>query len=194
MPQGIDCLHRRVTQRVTGLHDALGDAPGEVVLEKIEALFEHIAVVLPADHAGHARTQGLMHEEVMQAEKNRADDQRYHGHPDQLGAVDFEKIGVGRALGQINQGAQVAEQRDFNQGGHEPDHQQGGKDWPDLTQVVEVERPNGVGWGGAGSFAKNVDQLFKTTIKHGHSRPQRGLSFNGVTGLGRSGSPQHSKR
>jgi hypothetical protein len=49
----------------------LGDAPGEVVLEEIQALFEHIAVVLPADQAGHAGAQGLVHQQVVQAEKDR---------------------------------------------------------------------------------------------------------------------------
>ena len=168
MPQGIDGLHGRVAQRVTGLHDALGNTPGEVILKEVEALLEHVAVVLPADHAGHARAQGLVHQQVMQAEENGADNQCNDRHPDQLVAVDSEEIGIGRALGQVNQCAQVAEQRDFDQGGNQPDHQQGGKDRPHLAQVVVIKRPDSTGWSRRGSFAENIDQLFKIAIKHWH--------------------------
>jgi len=74
------------------LHDALGDAPGEVVLEEVQALLEHVAVVLPTDQAGHAGADGLVDQQVMQGAEDRAQQQGDHAHPDQLGAVDLEKV------------------------------------------------------------------------------------------------------
>jgi hypothetical protein len=77
VPDGIDGIcHGRVAQRVAGLHDALGNTPGEVVLEEVQALLEHIAVVLPADQAGHAGAHGLVHQQIVQGtEKDRAQQQ-----------------------------------------------------------------------------------------------------------------------
>ena len=148
------------------MHDALGDAPGEVVLEEVQALLEHIAVVLPADQAGHAGADGLVHQQVVQGAEDRAQQQGNHGHPDQLGAVDLEEVSGWCALGQVDDAAQVAEQGDFDQRTDQADHQQRGETRPHLAQVVKVEGQDFVGRGGAGRVAENIDQLFETTIEH----------------------------
>lgn len=75
----------------------------------------------------------------MQGAEDRAQQQGDHGHPDQLAAVLLEKIRRRRALGQVDDAAQVAEQRDFDQRTDQAHHQQGGKMRPHLAQVVEVE-------------------------------------------------------
>ena len=61
-----------------------------------------------------------------------------HGTPEQLTAVDLEKIGIGRALGQVNQRAQIAEQRYFDQCRDQPDHQQGGEHGPHLALYIHI--------------------------------------------------------
>ncbi|MNI04851.1 hypothetical protein D3C73_577880 [compost metagenome] len=148
------------------MHDALGDAPGEVVLEKIQALLEHVAVVLPADQAGHARAQGLVHQQVMQADEHRTQDQRDHHHPGQFDAVFLEEIGVGRALGQVDDATQVAEQRHFDQRAEQANDQQGDETRPDLLEIIGVEGQDAVRWRGCRGVAEDVDQFFKTAIKH----------------------------
>ena len=51
VPHRVHDLHRRFAQRRAGLHDAVGDAAGEVVLEEGQALPHHVLVLLPADRA-----------------------------------------------------------------------------------------------------------------------------------------------
>ena len=123
-------------------------------------------MVLPANHAGHAGADGLVHQQVMQADEDRSEHQRNHGHPDQLSAVHTEEVGIGRALGQVDDPAQVTEQRNFDQGANQPDHQQRDEARPHLTQVIDIKRQDFIRWGGSGGVAENIDQLFKTTIEH----------------------------
>ncbi|MNL16994.1 hypothetical protein D3C87_1380630 [compost metagenome] len=148
------------------MHDALGDAPGEVVLEEIQALLEHVAVVLPADHAGHAGAQGLVHQQIMQADKYGAQHQRNHHHPGQFEGVILEQTDVRRALGQVDDAAQVAEQRHLDQSPNQADDQQGGEARPDLFEVISVERENPVRRRRRRCFTENIDQFFKAAIKH----------------------------
>ena len=141
------------------MHDPLGDAPGKIVLEEIQALLEHVAVVLPADQAGHAGVDGLMHQQVMQAVEERAQQQGDHGHPDQLGAVDLEEVRRRRALGQVDDAAQVAEQRDFDQGADQSHYQERGEARPHLAQVIEIEGQDfsgGPRWGRRGKYRSAV--------------------------------------
>ncbi len=166
VPEGIHHLHRRIAQRVAGLHDALGDAPGEIVLEEAEALLEHVAVVLPADQVGHAGVDALVHQHVVQGVEQRAQDQRHHRHPDQFVGVHAEELRAGRALGEIDDAAEVAEQRHLDQRHDQADHQQGEEHRPDLAQIIEVKRPHSGGWGIGGGILKNIDKTFKTTIQH----------------------------
>ena len=111
---------------------------------------------------------GLMvwHQQVMQAVEERAQQQGDHGHPDQLGAVDLEEVRRWRAPGQVDDAAQVAEQRDFDERTDQPHYQQRGEARPHLEQVIEIEGQGFFGSGRAGGVAENIDQLFKTTIEH----------------------------
>ncbi len=123
-------------------------------------------MVLPANHAGHAGADGLVHQQVVQPHENRTQDQRHHHHPDQFAFVQAEKIRVGRALGEVDDAAQVAEQRHFDQRADQPDDQQRDETRPDLAQVVDVKRQDLAGGSRSGGVTKDIDQLFETTIKH----------------------------
>ncbi|MNN80470.1 hypothetical protein D3C81_1972040 [compost metagenome] len=78
-----------------------------------------------------------------------------------------EEVGVGRALGQVDDAAEVAEHGHLDQRGDQADHQQSQKAWPYLAQVIQVERPDLAGWCLARCFAKNIDQLLETAVQHG---------------------------
>ncbi|ESW40820.1 hypothetical protein O164_04005 [Pseudomonas taiwanensis SJ9] len=124
-------------------------------------------MVLPADQAGHAGVDGLVHQQVVQAEEYRAQQQDHHQHPDQFAAVFAEETGIGRALCQVDDAAEVAEHRHLDQRGEQAHHQQGEKARPHLAQVVQVERPHLARWRLAGRVAEDVDQLLETAVQHG---------------------------
>ncbi len=65
--------------------------PAKSFWKKIQTLFEHVTVVLPANQAGHAGVQGLMHQQVMQANEYWAQNQCNHRHPGQFETVILEK-------------------------------------------------------------------------------------------------------
>ncbi|MNG18904.1 hypothetical protein D3C84_1030110 [compost metagenome] len=102
----------------------------------------------------------------MQADEHRSQDQRYHHHPGQFQTVFLEEVSVGCALGQIDDAAQVTEQRHFDQCAEQADDQQSGKTRPDLFEVIGIEGQNAVRGGGCRRVAEDVDQFFKTAIKH----------------------------
>ncbi len=54
VPDGANAGHDALAQRVCGLHDAVGDAAGKIVLEERPALADHMPVALPADERGRA--------------------------------------------------------------------------------------------------------------------------------------------
>ncbi|MNI52238.1 hypothetical protein D3C73_1070030 [compost metagenome] len=111
----------------------------------------------------------------MQADEHRAQDQRHDRHPGQLKAMILEEIDVGRALGQVDDAAQVAEQRHFDQGAEQAHGEQGGEARPDLLEVVGVEGKDTVGRRRRRGVTENIDQLFKTAIKHCVSARKRAL-------------------
>ncbi|MNP62550.1 hypothetical protein D3C76_1578430 [compost metagenome] len=79
----------------------------------------------------------------------------------------LEEVGVRRALGQVDDAAQVTEQRHFDQCADQADHQQGGETRPDLAQVVQVKRQDLARRGRCRSVAEDIDQLLETTVQHG---------------------------
>ncbi len=169
MPQRIDHLHGRIAQRRPGLHHPLGDAPGEVVLEEVQALLEHVAMVLPADQIGQPRVDRLMRQQVVQAEYQGPDDQRHRRHPQQRVAV-LGKEGprvIGR-LSHIDQLAEKAEQRHLDQRREKADHQHGRHQRPDLLQVMGIEAQHPGRRRNVRAGFEDVDQIFETAEQHGH--------------------------
>ncbi len=168
MPERVDHLHGRITQRRAGLHDALGDAPGEIVLEEVQALLEHIAVVLPADQIGQPRVDGLVGEQVVQAEHQGPDDHSHHGHPQQLIAVFGEKTPrIARGLRHVDQLAKKAEQRHFDQRRKEAHHQHSSHQRPDLLQIMRVEAQHARRRLDVRAGLEDIDQVFETAEQHG---------------------------
>ncbi len=168
MPQRIDHLHGRIAQRWPGLHHALGDAPGEVVLEEVQALLEHVPMVLPADQIGQPRVDRLMGQQIVQAEHQRSDDQRHRRHPQQFVAVLGEEGPrvIGR-LGHIDQLTEKAEQRHLDHRREKADHQHGRHQRPDLLQVMGVEAQHPGGRRDVRAGLEDIDQVFETAEQHG---------------------------
>ncbi|MNE29032.1 hypothetical protein D3C80_1224990 [compost metagenome] len=77
-----------------------------------------------------------MHQQVVQANKHRAQEQGHNQHPDQFASMFAEEMGIGGALCQIDDPAQVAEQCHFDQRANQAHYQQDGKAGPDLAKVV----------------------------------------------------------
>ena len=75
VPAGIEGHHQAFAHRRPGLHDPVGDAAGEVVLEEGPALADHVPVVLPADHVGQAGIDDLV-EQHRVAEEHTGSDQQ----------------------------------------------------------------------------------------------------------------------
>ena len=97
------------------------------------------ALATVGNNIANANAAGYSRQQIVQGTEDRAQQQGNHGHPDQLGGVDLEEVGRRRALGQVDDAAQVAEQRHFNQRADQAHHQQRGKTRPHLAQVIEVE-------------------------------------------------------
>ncbi|MNT15937.1 hypothetical protein D3C72_1510170 [compost metagenome] len=166
MPQRVDRLHGGVAQREAGLHDALGDAAGKVVLEERQALLEHVAVVLPADQVGQAGVDDLVHKDVVQAEEDRAQQQRHHGHPQQLVAMPAEELRAWRGLCHVDQAAEEAEQRHLDQRADQAHQQQQREHAPHFTQVPGIEAQDLARRLAVGHVSEGVDQSFQAT-QHG---------------------------
>ncbi|MCY1544224.1 hypothetical protein D9M68_800880 [compost metagenome] len=79
-------------------------------------------MVLPADQVGQAGGDRLMHQQVVQAVEQRAQYQDHQRHPGQLMAVQGEELATGRALREVDDAAEEAEQRHLDHG-HDQPHQ-----------------------------------------------------------------------
>ncbi|MNG10312.1 hypothetical protein D3C84_937720 [compost metagenome] len=155
-------------------------------------------MVLPANQAGHAGAQGLVHQQVVQADEHRAQDQRDHCHPGQFYPVDLEEVGVRCALGQVDDPAQVTEQRHFDQRTEQADDQQRGEARPDLAQVIGIEGQDSIRRGRRRGVTEYVDQFFEAAIKHQSNARVRALLFSMRAARrslrGRSGRPVQLSR
>src|SRR5262249_54761130 len=69
--------------RIRGLHDAVGDAPREIVLEERPALAHDVPVALPADQAGGARYQRVLADRDVDQYHERAEDEYKRDHAEQ---------------------------------------------------------------------------------------------------------------
>jgi hypothetical protein len=80
VPDRADARHRALAQRVRGLHHAVGDAPGEVVLEERPALPHHVPVALPADEARRPGYQRVVPDRDVGEDGERAHEQHERHH------------------------------------------------------------------------------------------------------------------
>ncbi len=77
--------NQALAQRRSRLHHAVGDAAGEVVLEKGPGLAHHVPVVLPADAVGDIGGDRLVHHELLENVGRRPQHQQHAGHAEQHG-------------------------------------------------------------------------------------------------------------
>ncbi len=85
---------QRRAHRRPGLHHAIGDAAGEIVLEERPALAHHVPMRLPADEAGERRRQRLVGDEIAHQRHAGPRDQHHQRHAGEpRPAVGEEAIG-----------------------------------------------------------------------------------------------------
>src|SRR6185437_10960362 len=173
VPQRIHHLHRRFAQRAAGLHDAVGDAPGIIVLEEGEALADHIAMVLPADAIVQAGQDRLVHQQVVQAAQHGPRHQRDHRHPHQRAPMLAEKIRR-RAARHVHDAANEAEQRHLHHRHAEADHDRRGEHRPHLAQVEQVETRHRLRRHAVDRILERVDDGFEPAKDHGEHTKRTG--------------------
>ncbi len=114
-PERVDDLHHRVAQRRRGLHDVGGDAAREVIGEIRNRLAQDIAMRLPADEIGHPRRDRLLDYEVMGEARQRTPDENQERHGQKLAAVGLRHLIRARRTQDVDQRADEAQDRDFDQ-------------------------------------------------------------------------------
>ena len=72
VPDAGDQRDDGLADRRAGLHHAVGDAAGEIVLEERPGLAHHVPVVLPADAVRHVGGDRLVGEQVLRRDRERA--------------------------------------------------------------------------------------------------------------------------
>src|SRR2546423_706696 len=65
VPDRSDQRGQALADRRSGLHDPVGDAAGEIVLEECPALPHHVPVVLPADHVADIGGDRLVGHDIL---------------------------------------------------------------------------------------------------------------------------------
>ncbi len=119
VPERVDHLDHRAAQGRARLQHAGGDAAGEVALEIAQRLAHHPAIGLPADQAADIGGDGLAHQQVVQAVAEGPRDHHHEGHPQHQHAVLGEDRGRAGGLQQVDDLADIAEQRHLDDGDEE---------------------------------------------------------------------------
>ena len=101
-------LHHRVAHPHRRLHHLGGDAAGEIVMEEVHALAQHIAVRLPADAHGEIAAKSLMRDGFSHETEERQHHQDEHSHADQFAAI---VVPEGGAIGDRQEIDEIAEER-----------------------------------------------------------------------------------
>ena len=191
-PDRFDALDDGFPQRRPRLHDFVGDAAGEVILEIAERLAQHPAVRLPAHPVGERRRDGLVLDQIADGEGERPEDGGNHRHPGQQHPVIVEKAErIGRQPHPVDQPADKGEQRDFDDGGGEPHHHQQHEYRPHRLDVVPVEGEQPLGRPRLAALGEGVDMLFepaqhKTCLlsMHAHAREMKLVAMPGQRSSG----------
>jgi hypothetical protein len=93
---------------------------------------------LPADEIGHSGRDRLLDDEVVGEARQRTADQDQQRHRQELAAVIVQHlVGAGRAQ-EIDQRADEAQDRDFDQRNDQADRHQRGEKRPDLKAITPV--------------------------------------------------------
>ena len=175
-PQRVDDLHHRVAQRRRGLHDVGGDAAREVIGEIADRLAQHILMRLPADEIRHSRRDRLLDDEVMGEARQRAADEDQERHRQELAAIGMKHLIRAGRTQEIDERADEAQDRDFDQRDDEADRHQGDKIRPDLPAIASVVAEQGRWRRAVIVVAKRIDAGFEETEHELVSNGNRGRS------------------
>ena len=142
VPDGIDHLHHRIAQRRRGLHDLVGDAAGEVVLEEAQALAQHVAVRQPAHAVGHRPGDDLVLDQVVGRGNMGLATTATNAIHSRIAAMVAMKIW--RRLGglhHVDEAADEGHQRHLDERAEEARHQQHREGGPDRLDEVARRTP-----------------------------------------------------
>ena len=142
VPDRGDGRGQRRAHRRPGLHHAVGNPAGEVVLKERPALAHHVPMRLPANEAGERRGDRLIGDEVADQRHRRPHDHHHDRHAEQPGPALAEKP-VGRRLGHHGDDA-----------AHEPRHRAVGERDAKFHHEQGREQPLGL----TGKVPQKADQ------------------------------------
>ena len=160
VPDRADAGHHALAHGVAGLHDAVGDAPGKVVLKKRPALAHHVPVALPADQAGHARHHGVVAYQAVHQQRQRPAYQHQQRHAHQ------HRQGVGQrgaSVGGLHQAHQAADEHGdqrVDQRHHQAGDEHRAEQALGLAHVMPVEGHQRLRWRRARARG-GADQVFE---------------------------------
>ena len=163
LEDGVTCARRR-------LHDAVGDAAREVVLEPADGLAQHLPMRAPADQGAQLRQDAVVqkrHVETLDQGPKQKDE---GGGEDQLGAMGRQHLGRGARGQQVDDAAHVPDQPDLDRGDDDR-HQAGDRVKPfERLGIGPQERPQPTRGGvGLGVGRVGIDQRFEKAEHRGPS-------------------------
>ena len=161
-----DARDDALAQRVAGLHHAVGDAAGEVVLEERPALPHHVPVALPADEARHARHHGVVAHQAVGSSASGRPMSTSSAMPSSIGSAAWN---AARAVGGLHQRDELADE-DRDRGVDQRDGEAGRRTSRayrprGLADEVPVEGEEAGRRGGAGD-ERGADAAFEES-EHG---------------------------
>ena len=99
---------------------------------------QHISMRLPTDEVGHAGRDGLLCDQIVREARERSSHEHEQRHRQELIAVASEEFVARRVSEHIDQRADEAKHRDFDQRHREPDNHQRDEKRPDLPAKARV--------------------------------------------------------
>ena len=140
VPDGVGADDDAFTQGGAGLHDAIGDAAGEVVLEKAPALTHHVPVILPAHEIGEARIDRLVGDELLEGDRHWPRDQQHGCHAGKL-RPSLAEQSVGRmARGERHESPDEDRDGGVEEGHHGTGDEERANEMTNLPRVMPIER------------------------------------------------------
>jgi len=117
----------------------------------------------PARAVAQAGHDGLIDQQVVQADQDRPRDDRDEQHPAQFIGMAPEEIGTGLLGDHVDDAAQVIEHRHFHQRQQQAGDQRRQQHRPHRAQVVQVERQHLARWHAPIHGREHWNQGFKPT-------------------------------
>ena len=154
--------HERVAQCRCGLHQLIGDAAGELVLEEAETLPQHVGVGLPS-HAGlERRRQDLALEKLVHENDRRSRNEHDERHPQQKAGVIAKKArGRRRRFHHVDQLRDEGREQHLTHRCQEIEEENKCECRPDWLDEVPIEGDERTWRHGNGPARKRINAIFK---------------------------------